>query len=419
MPPTIGDYYRAALEDTKQGIDRTPDDQVMGMDAEQWIDYLVAKHGMEEIRFDESREITMAEVEREYTQRGYDFYTDRPPGTIVREVAVRLLVPVEPSDTLKEIWNHKLSPNTYSLSYGYPPFEYDHAGGLFSDTVRPEKAHIDQLRERIKQEVSRYNSSIAQEQPQFRSQVRQLVNSRRQRVQEKHKQLDDLATVMGIPLRKKADPSKVVPTAPKVRATIAPVLPPPSRPPTRPVLEEDKFRAILELLDNSGRQFERTPQAFQQLTEEGLRDIILGSLNTVFEGAAGGETFQGDGKTDIHLRISKGEVFIAELKFWSGPESLREVIGQLRGRLTWRDAYGVAIVLSTNAGFSDVLSSVRDALSTCEGFAAGTLLQRAANHFVARFSILSDTARQATLHVLVYNLHVADPGGRVVKKKGP
>ena len=186
------------------------------------------------------------------------------------------------------------------------------------------------------------------------------------------------------------------------------------------MLEPDKFEAILELLDNGCRQFERTPQAFQPLAEEGLRDVILGNLNAVFEGAAGGETFQGIGKVDIHLRISQGEVFVAEVKFWDGPESLRHVIGQLRGRLTWRDSYGVALVLSRNAGFSEVLRAVRETIGSVEGFAAGSLQERAANHFLTRFTIPSDDARQANIHVLIYNLFVPDPGRRTVKRqKGP
>jgi hypothetical protein len=171
------------------------------------------------------------------------------------------------------------------------------------------------------------------------------------------------------------------------------------------------------MLNNGCRQFERTPQAFQQLTEEELRDVLLTSLNTVFEGAAGGETFQGIGKVDIHLRITQGEVFIAELKFWDGPESLRFVIEQLRSRLTWRDSYGVALVLSKNAGFEDVLRAVRDTISTTNGFAPGSLQPRSANHFVARFAIPSDASRQANIHVLVFNLFVAEQGKRVVKRR--
>jgi len=97
------------------------------------------------------------------------------------------------------------------------------------------------------------------------------------------------------------------------------------------VLDRDKFEAIVELIDNQGRQFERTPTAFQALSEEALRNIILSSLNAVFEGAAVGEAFQGVGKADIYLRISQGQVFVAEVKIWDGPASLAEVVAQLLG----------------------------------------------------------------------------------------
>lgn len=211
--------------------------------------------------------------------------------------------------------------------------------------------------------------------------------------------------------------SAVVPTAPKVRAKIAPVMPPASKRRACPVLEPAKFAAILDLIDNQCRQFERTPQAFNQLTEEGLRDVVLSSLNAVFEGAAGGETFQGIGKVDIHLRIAQGEIFVSELKFWDGPASLHEVIGQLRGRLTWRDGYGVALVLSRNVGFGEVLRAVFDAIPTVEGFVAGSLRERAANHFIARFTIPSDAPRHAEVDVLVHNLHVPDADRRTVKRR--
>jgi len=180
----------------------------------------------------------------------------------------------------------------------------------------------------------------------------------------------------------------VVPTAPKVRSAVAPVLPPGSKPPTRPVLEP----------------------------EEGLRDVILSSLNAVFEGAGGGETFQGIGKVDIHLRITQGEVFISEVKFWDGPDSVREVIKQLRGRLTCPDSYGVALVLSRNARFTEVLQGAREAIASADGFVSGTLQEKGANHFVARLTTPSDEARQAHIHVLLYNLYLLEPGRRALRR---
>jgi hypothetical protein len=252
--------------------------------------------------------------------------------------------------------------------------------------------------------------------PRPQPQVTQVVNAKRERVGAKHKSLDDLAAAVGIRLTKKADASTVVPTMPKVRKKIEPVLPPKSTPPTRPVLNEATFQAILELVDNHCRQFERTPQTYQQLAEEGLRDTVLGSLNAVYEGAAGGETFQGIGKVDTHLRIAQGEVFVAELKFWEGTESLQHVVGQLRGRLTWRDSYGVALVLSRNVGFTDVLSTIKRAIPRLDGFVPGSLRELDENHFTARLSLPGDNARQATIHVITYNLYASAPAKRTVKR---
>ena len=172
---------------------------------------------------------------------------------------------------------------------------------------------------------------------------------------------------LGIPLVKKADISTVVPTAVKVRAKIAPLMPATRKAEEVQVLDAERFGAIMELLESQCQQFERTPQAFSELQEEGLRDIVLSSLNAVFEGAAGGETFRGNGKVDIHLQIAQGEVFICEIKFWRGPGSLDEVVAQLMGRLTWRDSYGVGVVFSLNAGFTEVLAAVQQRLPSLQG----------------------------------------------------
>jgi hypothetical protein len=385
------------------------------MNPDEWTDYLVRKWGMEPIVLDESRSVQLVEVERDHVQRGYDIYSDSGPGTVRRVTSVRVEVPVVSSDTIREIWRHHLAPNTFHMSE-YPEFDYDDSRGIFSLTVQPGAAEVRSATDRIRSSVRAYNESIESETGGFRAEVVRRVGTKRSRVAQKHKDLDALAAEVGIPLVKKVDAATVIPAAPKVRTRIAPILPPPSRPQTRPILEADKFEAILQILDNGCRQFERTPQAFLALTEEGLRDILLGNLNAVFEGAAGGETFQGVGKVDIHLRISQGEIFLAELKFWGGPDSLREVVGQLRTRLTWRESFGVALVLSRNAGFAEVLQSVQSTIPELEGFVKGSLQQLATNHFAARFAIPSDAARRANIRVLAYNLFVPEPGRRTVKR---
>lgn len=214
---------------------------------------------------------------------------------------------------------------------------------------------------------------------------------------------------------KRAGVSTVIPTAVRVRQEVAPIVPPTPKKQERPVLDRNKFDAIIDLIDNQCRQFERTPTVFQTMGEEALRDLLLSSLNAVFEGGAAGEVFQVLGKTDIHLRISQGEVFIAEGKIWDGPASLAQVVAQLRERLTWRDAYGVAIIFSRNAGFNGVLTAIETTLPTLPGVVPGTEKRTAENVFVARFSLPGDGARHVEIHVRAYDLHTARPAGRIAR----
>lgn len=205
MPPTIGDYYRVAIDGMQKDVDSTADDRVLGIDPEQWIEHLLAKWGMSPIVLVESRQVEMVEVEQEFRQRGYDIMTDRAPGTLVRQAAVRVDLPVGPSDTLQVIADKHLAPNTFSISYAYPPFQYDHGRGILSAIVSPDAGAVKGAIDRIKSDVRGYNESIQSENQRFRPQVVQLVNTKRSRVLEKHKGLDNLSAVVGIPLRKKAD----------------------------------------------------------------------------------------------------------------------------------------------------------------------------------------------------------------------
>jgi hypothetical protein len=134
------------------------------------------------------------------------------------------------------------------------------------------------------------------------------------------------------------------------------------------------------------------------MPEEALRDVMLSSLNIVFEGGAGGEVFRVLGKTDIHLPITRGEVCIAELKIWDGPASLAQVVGQLLDRLTWRDAYGVVILFSKNADFGAVLASIAANLPKLPGAVAPSFRKEAANVFVARFTLPTDASTQVEVH---------------------
>ena len=76
-------------------------------------------------------------------------------------------------------------------------------------------------------------------------------------------------------------------------------------------------------MKNMVQVMELSPHAFLDMGEEDLRYHFLVQLNGAFKGQATGETFNFQGKTDILIRVDGRNVFIAECKFWDGPQSIR------------------------------------------------------------------------------------------------
>ncbi|PZG12735.1 hypothetical protein C1I95_25225 [Micromonospora craterilacus] len=97
------------------------------------------------------------------------------------------------------------------------------------------------------------------------------------------------------------------------------------------------FTAALERLVRSASKLLRED-------EETIRDFLLFILNANYQGAATGETFLGDGKTDILLRWRDRDAFIGECKIWHGPAKFAEAVDQLLGYTVWRDTR-VALIL--------------------------------------------------------------------------
>lgn len=117
-----------------------------------------------------------------------------------------------------------------------------------------------------------------------------------------------------------------------------------------------------------GLVMERSPKAFATMDEETLRMMFLVQLNGHFEGLATGETFNFGGKTDILIRYENRNIFIAECKFWSGPENFKETIDQLLGYLTWRDSKSALVIFNRNKNFTSVKQKIAETLRTHPNF---------------------------------------------------
>lgn len=191
---------------------------------------------------------------------------------------------------------------------------------------------VDRLRRDVDKRSEWINSDLQAFRVEAAISLRSAIEARRKRVLA-HRELDAALT---IPVHTTGATRRVVPARPKqisleTRRQQHGFVP-------EPVLEESIYQDVLSQVRSWSRTMERVPRTAQKLDEEELRDLILGVLNAYWAGAAGGELFNGAGKTDILIREGDRNAFIAECKIWTGPKAVAEAIEQLLSYLVWRDS---------------------------------------------------------------------------------
>jgi hypothetical protein len=160
--------------------------------------------------------------------------------------------------------------------------------------------------------------------------------------------------LIDIPLLERHDPvAEAVSLTPK-RIT----LPAPSPLEPNPQLEPGSYELLLERLRVIGQAIERVPEPFRDLDEEALRFLFLVILNSQFglEGAATGETFNAEGKTDILVRWQNLNLFIGECKVWHGESTVADGIDQLFGYLTIREGRAALLLFVRNKEFTKTMA---------------------------------------------------------------
>ena len=137
--------------------------------------------------------------------------------------------------------------------------------------------------------------------------------------------------------------------------------------------------------------------------EEDIRQQFLVQLNGRFEGAATGETFNYEGKTDILVRVEGKNIFIAECKFWGGPKAYLETIDQLMGYLSWRDTKTAVVIFNRNKDFSNVLKSILETTETHPNKKKGPE-KLGETRFRYTFSNPKDANRELVLTVITFDI---------------
>lgn len=254
-------------------------------------------------------------------------------------------------------------------------------------------AEIDQHLGWVKNDLNGFNGGLQHT-------ADQAIAARRQRILSNQGRI----AALGIPLKTRTDVPKIY-TTPEIRRKVTPSLPPAAATPyePEPVLDMENYNHILSVIQNMAQVMERSPSAFKGMGEEDLRQHFLVQLNGHFEGAATGETFNVNGKTDILLRANGRNVFIAECKFWKGPKHYRETIDQLLGYTAWRDTKTAILIFNRGTAMSTALEGVASETTGHKNFKRQLDWKHESGYRYV-FHHNGDTNREFMLTVLIFDV---------------
>lgn len=112
--------------------------------------------------------------------------------------------------------------------------------------------------------------------------------------------------------------------------------------PDHEMTDAQLYAEALRLLRHARNQMERLPSTTREKPEPEIRDVLLVALGAAFAGRCTAESQNGEGKTDLLLRIGDRNVLVGECKIWRGSTKFREEdIPQLLGYCTRYDRYAV------------------------------------------------------------------------------
>lgn len=270
-------------------------DELLALPEADVVEHLVEAHSVicPRLRRDEAHLLPVSE----HTQTFQDAWGDR----VTRQVTQLTLV--VPFDGEQIVFSMRASQSYMSPPQGtvvdgelQVTWVGQGAGGADAAGVR---ANLDAELDKIEQALSWCQNDIDAHNQMIRATTPGLVAERRAKLLRDR----ELEAALGFPVQRRSDAASYA--VPMRRRRIAPAASPRPRPTIRgpfqpePMLAEVDYEAALGVLRNSRNALERSPSMTTRLNEEQIRDLLLVNLNAQFEGKAGGEVFNGEGKTDI------------------------------------------------------------------------------------------------------------------------
>ena len=391
-------FKESRIRDLKREIASWDENRLLKTSAEDLCKYLVGKYRIDVPVLNRDGIIVDQRETEVDVSRDPMRFIDRSQPFYILGTEIEITVPFT-GDSVA----FRITPTIYSLNP--PNSNVEDSTLIFFITGVDLEA--DKVRLDIDQKVDHIDSYLTSLRMSAETLDGELASIARQRIEQRREKLladKKLVASLGFPLKQRNDSPKTY-QAPEVRRKITPVPPPASSTPyeLEPVLDEGNYEHILEVIENMVQVMEYSPSAFSAMPEETLRWHFLVQLNGHYEGQATGETFNYEGKTDILIRSEGKNIFIAECKYWAGPQKLTEAINQLLGYSSWRDTKVAVVVFNRNKGFTKVLESIRLTTNNHPN-CKRELDKRSETSFRFIFSHRDDTNRELTLTIMAFDI---------------
>lgn len=359
---TLPDLFHSTETEIKKSLARYPIENLMRVDEDDCVRYLVENYSMQTPEIDESGIYQEDPVERfpnlgDLVEREFVFVVpyigdanlfQYIPATNLQTV---LAVATEKCVKLHFLIRGESSRNSAELRDAF-------------------KKNLNQIKESLdwtKKGVDKFNNNLEP----F---VRQLIVRRK----ETHEKALAAAEATGVKIKRRQDlaaPYEVL-VSPKKKKAKPPVLA--ANEGMQWTITENSYEDILDIIRSMSILMEKSPKTFAKLKEEEIRDHFLMLLNIYFEGQATGETFNYQGRTDILITAHDQNVFIAECKFWKGQKAFVKAIDQLFRYVRWRDTKTAIILFHKKGNFTSVKDKIRETVLSHPNFIRKHKLSNAA-----------------------------------------
>ncbi|MCW3110716.1 MAG: hypothetical protein JWQ09_5222 [Segetibacter sp.] len=407
---SFSNYYTNAVEEIRLKLMAEPDDFIIGTDTDEITTYYYTLKALVPIVIDPERTESIEvvkEVKIVPAHRREIFYQSEDDLPYEYEW-LKLTLPIIPHRNISQLL--QLRPDSFGLGGLRTDLNWKQRHVEYNVEVKgygydhDEPTVLRRLNEK-KQSVTNYihiiASNIESGNSRLDTEIRNFLRLRKEKLKGDQDKYRSLFKQINIPLKRKED--EVVTCVLLDTNQIVKNIRPTAHQPEIYVIDRSKILDIIHILNNQGRQFEKTPNTFKDSGENDFRNILLVNLNCVFEGKATGETFNNKGKTDIHLNIAKGDILVCECKIWAGGDLYKKTIDQLLGYLTWRESYGIMITFIRNTKPSTVLKEAPIAIQSHESYSCG-FHPINTTHFTSHHYSPIDRNFYVELHHLFYNI---------------